>query len=115
MNKKMMFFLVALAVLGVISIPLLKKSGNTTHAEKINPAFSEYISAFTSGYISSGSTIRIVLANEAENSSKDIKSLPTENIFDFSPGLEGKTVWIDSRTVEFRPAKKLSSGQNFEA
>jgi len=114
MNRKMMFFLTALAVIGIVSIPFLKKSGHEVRAEKINPAFSEYISAFTSGYISTQSTIRVVLASEAEGT-HEINVPVDEELFEFSPNIEGTTVWIDKRTVEFRPTKKLPSEQSYEA
>ena len=109
----MMFFLAAIVAMGIISIPFLKKGGNEMRAEKINPAFSEYISAFTSGYISKQSTIRIFLASEVEGVELN---KPLENkLFDFSPKIEGTIVWVDNRTVEFRPKSNLPSGQSFEA
>ncbi|HRI78459.1 MAG TPA: MG2 domain-containing protein, partial [Cyclobacteriaceae bacterium] len=38
----------------------------------------------------------------------------TIKLFDFSPGISGKTVWLDSRTIEFQPAARLQSGQVYE-
>jgi len=113
MNRKMLFFLTGLAVIGILSIPFLKKSGSGMHAEKINPAFSEYISAFTSGYISKESTIRILLASEVNG--VELNKPVEEKLLKFSPNIEGTTVWIDSRTIEFRPKSKLPSGQKYEA
>lgn len=110
----MMLTLTALAVIGIISIPFLKKSGSHPREERINPAFSEYVSAFTSGYISAQSTIRIILANEA-GGEREYNKPTDEKLFTFTPAIEGSTVWIDSRTIEFRPSKKLPQGQNFDA
>jgi len=110
----MMLFLTALSVFGIVSIPFLKKGGNEMHAEKVNPAFSEYISAFTSGYISNQSTIRIILSSENPNEVEFNKAVE-EELFEFSPSIKGTTVWVDNRTIEFRPEGKLPSGQNYEA
>jgi uncharacterized protein YfaS (alpha-2-macroglobulin family) len=35
-------------------------------------------------------------------------------LFSFSPSVNGKTVWLDRRTVEFTPANRLISGQLYE-
>ena len=90
MNRKMMFTLTALAVIGIVSIPFLKKSGNSSFAEKVNPAFSEYISGFTSGYVSKQSTIRILLATEVNG--VELNTPIEENLFEFSPNIEGTAV-----------------------
>ncbi len=80
---------------------------------KINPGFSEYIAAYTSGVISANSTIRIKLSNKLE---QDVESgtYVKSDFFSFSPKIEGKIYWIDSRTLEFRPESKLKSGQIYE-
>jgi uncharacterized protein YfaS (alpha-2-macroglobulin family) len=74
-----------------------------------DPKFRELISAYTSGIISSQSTIRIRLANDY--SDKIVPNTPIDkNLFDFRPGLKGTSYWLDSRTIEFRPSEKLKSG-----
>jgi len=80
---------------------------------EINPAFTGYISGYTSGIISNSSTIQIRLAEEVseETVNSDIK----DELFDFSPDIEGSTRWIDNRTIEFRPAEKLPSGELYTA
>src|SRR5579871_342076 len=75
----------------------------------IDPAFGEYISSYTSLSVNSGSTIRIVLAKEAIDSAS-IGEASTK-LFEFSPSIKGITVWLDRRTVEFRPSGRLKSGQ----
>lgn len=79
----------------------------------INPAFGEYISAFTAGTISSGSPIRISLSKDVVDSSSVGKDA-SSSLFDFSPSVKGKTVWLDKRTIEFRPEKRLVSGQIYQ-
>jgi alpha-2-macroglobulin len=86
-----------------------KKPGQTF----INPAFGEYISSYTAGVIPSNSTIRIVLSKNVVDST-EIGSESSVSLFDFEPSVSGKTVWLDKRTVEFRPEKRLTSGQYYE-
>ena len=79
----------------------------------INPAFGEYISAFTAGTISSGAPIRINLSKDIVDSSSVGKDASSA-LFDFSPSVKGKTTWLDKRTIEFRPEKRLVSGQIYQ-
>jgi uncharacterized protein YfaS (alpha-2-macroglobulin family) len=77
-----------------------------------NPAFSEYISAFTAGTISSGSPLRISFSKDVVDSSSTGREAPS--FFDLSPSVKGKMFWLDRRTVEFRPDKRLQSGQLYQ-
>jgi uncharacterized protein YfaS (alpha-2-macroglobulin family) len=91
---------------------------NKTSAEKsnpvfIDPAFGEYISSYTAGTVSSTSTIRVILASEVIDSA-EVGKEGSGKLFDFSPGVSGKTIWLDRRTVEFRPESRLTSGQIYE-
>ena len=79
----------------------------------VNPAFGEYISSYTAGVVTSGSYLRIVLAQEIADSSV-IGQESSVKLFDFKPAVKGKTVWLDKRTVEFRPEKRLTAGQVYE-
>ncbi|MFO7828517.1 MAG: hypothetical protein R6V23_07850, partial [Bacteroidales bacterium] len=72
---------------------------------KINPGFSEYISAYTSGVISANSTIRIRLSGQLEQDIEPGTHVNSE-LFTFNPKISGKSFWIDNRTLEFRPDKK---------
>jgi uncharacterized protein YfaS (alpha-2-macroglobulin family) len=87
-------------------------TGRDLESHAVNPAFGEYISSYTSGVVSSGSAIRFVLSKEVVDSA----SLGETSIklFGFSPSIKGTTVWLDQRTVEFRPASRLTSGQVYE-
>ena len=100
----------AVVVAGVFYYQSAKSK--STAAAGINPAFGEYISSYTSGVVNSGSPIRIVLASEAIDSTSLGET--SVNLFDFSPSIKGKTVWLDNRTIEFRPASRLLSGQVYE-
>jgi alpha-2-macroglobulin len=80
----------------------------TTNVVSADPKFRELISAYTSGIISSQSTIRIRLANDY--SDKIVPNSPIDkNLFEFTPSIKGTSYWIDNRTIEFRPGEKLKS------
>jgi uncharacterized protein YfaS (alpha-2-macroglobulin family) len=81
-------------------------------ADEFNPAFTEKIAAFTSGVISSESTIKIILADDNPHAG-DANSPADEDLFKFKPAIKGQTVWLDKRTLEFRPAEKLKSGESY--
>ena len=78
----------------------------------IDPAFAGYITAFTSGVISNSSTIQIRLAET--NPKAKVNSVLQESVFKLSPHVEGEAIWIDNRTIEFRPHKMLESGKLYE-
>ncbi|HEY9046723.1 MAG TPA: MG2 domain-containing protein [Ohtaekwangia sp.] len=98
-------------VIAVVAIFFFKNSQGTKPGPSyINPAFGEYITSYTAGVIPSGSTLRIILANDAVDSSL-IGQESSVKLFSLSPSVSGKTIWLDRRTVEFRPESRLTSGQ----
>src|SRR5688572_18587822 len=62
----------------------------------VNPAFGEYISSYTAGVISSGSAIRVMLAEDAVDSTL-LGQESSVSLFDFKPSVQGKTIWLDKR------------------
>ena len=76
----------------------------------IDPAFTGYISAFTSGIISNGSSIKIRLMEEQD---VELHEAIEEELFEFSPDIKGEANWIDKRTIEFLPEGLLPSGKRF--
>ncbi|MDZ4751786.1 MAG: MG2 domain-containing protein [Flavobacteriales bacterium] len=81
---------------------------------KIDPAFAKYIAAFTGGTISAAGNIRICLT-EVLSSAVQLNSALENDLFDFSPAVEGKIYWIDNRTIEFRPDQWLKRGKLYKA
>lgn len=81
--------------------------------EPINPAFIDYISGFTSGIISNQSTIKISLAEPSAHAQYD-KAID-DDLFDFSPEIEGEAYWVDETTIEFRPESRLPSNTYYKA
>ncbi len=86
---------------------------NYRSLNEINPEFATYISAFTSGYVSSGSPVRIKFSSDLAGNAPLNTPLDKE-LFDISPGIEGEATWKDPRTLEFKPKDKLTPGQKYE-
>jgi hypothetical protein len=101
---------------------------------KTNPAFSKYISGFTSGMVSRKSAIRIELAHglnevyavpDATGSpvwdsaavykaSQLPDSALLEDAFSFEPEIKGRAVWISDRVIEFIPSEALVPNQFYD-
>lgn len=110
--KKIAIGAVSIAVFAVAIFYFTTGKGAKT-SSFVNPAFGEYISSYTAGVVPSGSYLRIVLAQEVADSSV-IGQESSEKLFDFSPSVKGKTFWLDARTIEFRPEKRLTPGQVYK-
>lgn len=107
---------IAAVTIGIVVIGIFyftNSRGSKPGPSYINPAFGEYISSYSAGMLPSGTTIRVVLAQPAVDSTL-IGQESSVKLFSFSPAIDGKTVWLDNQTVEFKPAKRLPSGQIYE-
>lgn len=111
--KKIGLGVAVVAVLVVAVFYYQKAKSKPAYESAINPAFGEHISSYTAGIVSSGSTIHIILAEDAVDS-LEIGQEASAKLFEFSPSIPGKAIWIDRRTVEYRPTARLSSGQVYE-
>jgi hypothetical protein len=111
--KKLAISVVALGIIIFGVFYYTTSKGTKPGPSFINPAFGEYISSYTSGVISSGSSVRIMLAKDGVDSSLVGKE-STVKLFSLSPSVKGKTIWLDKRTVEFQPESRLTSGQIYE-
>ncbi len=89
-------------------------SSAKSFSQFINPAYKEFISAYTSGFVSVESKVIIVLQEET-TSDVELNKEIDNTLFDFSPNIDGKLVWLDKKTIEFTPSVKLSSNQNYKA
>ena len=107
--KKLSLIGVGVAIVASITLYYAITKSAKASFSAINPAFGEYISSYTSLSVNSGSSIRIILAKEAIDSSAVGET--SIKLFEFSPSIKGITVWLDRRTVEFKPSGRLKSGQ----
>lgn len=112
--KKIAIGLLAVGVV-VAGIFYAKSShGSKPVREGLNPAFGQYVASYTSGVISSASTIQIVFTRDMVDSTRVGKESEAD-LFSFDPSVKGKIVWLNMTTVEFRPEESLSSGKIYEA
>ena len=79
----------------------------------VDPAFSKYIDAYTTGTISKTSAVRIKLAADA-NTTHAVGEAVKESLFSISPSVKGKAFWIDARTIEFKPDSWLKPDQMYD-
>jgi hypothetical protein len=107
LKSKKLAIIIALsvaAIAGIVGIALWSRSSD--EIVQADPRFAAHISAFTSGNISIASTITIRLTEPSPAFAGENKPA-VEELFSFSPSIEGVAYWIDAQTVEYRPAKLL--------
>ena len=86
---------------------------NKRKLTKIDPEFSKFIEAYTSGVISKKNTIRIQFTSDV-STAHTINETIKESLFEFSPSVDGKAYWTDERTIEFKPEKDLKPNELYE-
>ena len=99
----------------VFSMLIIFSSGckNNKKLVGIDPEFSRYIEAYTSGVISKKNTIRIQFTSDV-TTTHTLNETLSEELFDFSPSVNGKAYWIDERTIEFKPDRDLEPNKLYE-
>ena len=80
----------------------------------MDPAFGEFISAYTSGVISSKDAILIQLASPYQGELKTSEALPS-NLLTFKPEIEGQLFWLDDRSFKFVPAAPMPANEIYNA
>ncbi len=73
-----------------------------------------YLSGYTYGEIWRESTIKISFINDVADSAfigKEAKGEPLS----FEPRIKGNAVWLNGRTLEFRPSERLPGGTQYKA
>jgi len=79
---------------------------------EVDPAFTGYVSAFTSGVISNEDNIQIHLREPVDGAvaGEEVDS----DLFDFTPSVEGTARWVSDYIIEFTPQETLPSGKLYE-
>lgn len=78
---------------------------------KLDPAFKEYISAYTFGQITRDSRILITLTDSVTSKKRE-KALEN-TLFEFDPPIKGTVQWYNSRTLVFIPDERLPAGTSY--
>ena len=92
----------------IFLLALSCKKNNKTEV-KLNTEFAHYVQAFTSGVISSRTTIAVYLTKPVDFEGA------AEELFEFKPAINGKAVRVGDRIFEFRPSEPLEQGTSYEA
>ncbi len=101
------------ALLFVTAVFYLSSCSKKDKWLEVDPAFSKYIDAYTTGTISKTSAIRIKLAADA-GTTHAVGEEVKESLFSFSPSVKGKAFWLDASTIEFKPESWLIPDQMYE-
>ncbi|MDQ2658126.1 MAG: MG2 domain-containing protein, partial [Bacteroidota bacterium] len=103
---------VAAAIAGVFYFT--PSTGKKKQSFFVNPAFAEYINSYTTGVIPSASVLNIVFTRDMVDSSRVGEQADTK-LFEFDPSVKGAATWLDRRTLQFRPEKRMASGQMYNS
>ena len=103
---------VGILIVGAL-IWYLMSGGSSSSASQHQDQFNPYISAYTSGAVSSNAGFRIQLAEASVDSSAVGQDVSTD-VFHIKPSIPGKAYWLDARTIEFTPEKRLAPGTEYQ-
>ncbi len=111
-RKKLLLFIGIPALVILVALVLIQLNGKSLKGPlmHVNSAFRQYVQAFTSGLVSTHSTIKIRMADDYVDSSSLIVAMK-EDLLKIKPSIKGTSYWIDSRTIEFRPDEPLPPDQ----
>ncbi|MFO7721682.1 MAG: MG2 domain-containing protein [Bacteroidales bacterium] len=112
MNKKILRVAVPVVVVIAGLVFLIARAGDPLKLLKPDPAFRDYITGYTSGVIQSRSAIQVRLTHPYADSLL-IGKKADPALFGFNPSVDGEVFWIDSRTVEFRPAEPMKQNTTY--
>ena len=112
MRRRILLIGLPAAVILAVAVILIVRAGDPLKFLKPDPGFREYINGYTSGVISTRSAIRIQLTQPYADSIMMSKKMDPA-LFRFDPGLEGELVWLDTRTLEFRPSAPMKQNTTY--
>lgn len=105
-NRMIIIVVAVILILTIIGILIVDSQRAPSKIKKIDPAFAEHITAYTSGLISTESFIKVRLAEDLVGEDMVGKELE-EDVFKFRPNIKGRAIWEDTRTIAFVPDEKL--------
>jgi alpha-2-macroglobulin len=106
-----MYRIFSIIVTGLIFFSSCSKKEPSAQLLEVDPAFTGYVAAFTSGVISREKTIQVRL-REGVNG-VDVGEADA-SLFEITPSIKGKAHWVSDRIIEFTPDESLPSGKLFE-
>ncbi len=113
MSIKTIIAVFLITALSIVGLTYYTSTSAKSDSGYVNPAYKEYIAAYTAGFVSVESKILIVLQQETTIAIEEGKEVDN-TLFNISPDVEGKMTWIDHKTLEFKPAQRLNSNQTYK-
>ncbi|MEL6412517.1 MAG: hypothetical protein AAFQ08_00135 [Bacteroidota bacterium] len=110
MKKRILYITLVTLVLLVAPLALLWHRAKRP-TQVIHKDFTQHISAYTSGTISSRSRITVRLRQKPD---VELDDAITGSLFSCSPAIQGTTTWDDAYTVVFKPDAPLPGGKRFD-
>ena len=113
-KKKLLLYAGLPAAVILIAFILIQTLGKTAIGPlvQVSPAFRQYVQAYTSGLVSTHSTIKVRMNDDFVDSSS--LNIPLkEDLLKIKPSVKGALCWIDSRTLEFKPEEPMPQDQLF--
>lgn len=103
---------ITILTLSILPACQTNKTKDETSAS-LNSKYADFISSYTSGVISVIDPIKVKLARDFGDSlvGQDIGN----DIFSFSPAIDGNTYWQDNRTLVFQPSANLKNNHSYSA
>ena len=83
-----------------------------TEVAVFDPGFTDYISGFTSGVISTTSNVILSFVSDLPEEKRN--EALTEDLLEIKPSVKGTYAWRDSRTLEFHPELRLEPGKLYQ-
>ncbi len=112
MKRKHIRFAIPATILAIVLIIVIARAGDPLKFLKPDPAFRDYITAYTSGVISTTSTIKVRLAQPFADSLM-IGKKADPSLLSFSPAVDGEVFWSDFRTLEFRSSSPMKQNTTY--
>ncbi len=100
-----------LLIFAMLLFSISSCSDNEQINTEIKPGFEKYVSGFTSGATLSRSSRFVIRFQQSVNDSAQAGQEVVGDAFEFNPSIKGKTLWINSRSMEFIPDELLESGE----
>ena len=75
-------------------------------------AYNEHVAGFTSGRISSLSSVFVILSEDL--SEEQMKRVDLTKLFSISPETKGSCSFLDAHTLVFKPAEKFAFNQTYD-
>ena len=95
-------------LIGICILFLQACGSEKSEVIKHDEAFTHYITAYTSNVISSRGEVVVRLASELKSNYQ-----PEKRLFHLEPTVDGSEIWLDERTVAFRPSDKFKNGTHY--